>query len=420
MLIIIDQLRADYAEHLKKCSDILPYPAVCDTYSFPASTEAMHTNISTGKYPNLHGFTSKIAKNNLSGLEQLIEKLRNIELPSLALLGISNNFKVYAIGGKEETVRVMGHDTDCELLAYYNKEKSKDRFVYNTQNLLIGQFLDYLFNTCHYKRVPQQGWDKRALDIFNNINSLDDNEKRFFILTLSSLDKIGHDYGPHSEEVYNHLSFLDESISAIIRDMPDSPVIITGDHGCRHTTRYLIEPSKENPQSIAVYNVAEDYIKFENEYLLKSFEDIKDIQYDGGILRIWLNSGKNLCESDLNFLSEHGYVFPHYINQGHADYELIQLYENSRHENLGDIFVVAKGDTTFCKLGWITDTETKGNIKRRRDLILGNLPIGEHGTYHDEDRKVGFLSNLSTINQTLKNTEIYSIIETIMNNSFHQ
>ena len=65
MLIIIDQLRADYLPHFKKCSSLLPYQAICNTNSFPASTESMHANISTGVYPAQHGFISKKTKKEL-------------------------------------------------------------------------------------------------------------------------------------------------------------------------------------------------------------------------------------------------------------------------------------------------------------------------------------------------------------------
>ena len=330
-------------------------------------------------------------------------------------LGISHGYKVYAIGGKEETVQVMGDDEDCELKIYYKKEKeqqSKSRFVYQTGNVPLYNLLEQLLNKEKYSNVPQEIWDKRVLEIFQHIEPIAESSKRlFFILTLSSLDKLGHDHGPDSEKVQEHLKFLDDYLSNLIK-WREGSIIMTGDHGCRRVSRYVIEPAETRRDALKVYSVDGNSINFCEEHILDSFNNISDIQYDGGILRIWFKGKAGLLENDMNFFSKYGFVFPHYTQQKDADEEIVRLYENSRHENLGDVLVVARGDAMFCKLSWVRDP-IRTKISGKAVLDIGELPIGEHGTHHAEDREVCFLSN-NPIKDRISNTEIYEYIKSIM------
>ncbi|PIN85891.1 hypothetical protein COV19_07410 [Candidatus Woesearchaeota archaeon CG10_big_fil_rev_8_21_14_0_10_44_13] len=412
-LIIIDQLRADYKEHLQKCSKLLPNHAVCYVDSLPSSTESAHETISSGEQPRIHGFISKTAKGRAKGLDQLIMKLRRKELPSLASLGHKNGFGVYVIGGKEETVRVMGDEPNCRAMVYYLKDNPlfNDKFVHVSNNQILDYSLTQLLNEIDFKGIPQPQWDKKVLNIFRHIYMMESLQKKFFIMTLSSLDKLGHDYGPNSKEVCEHLKFLDNSLVDLINNK-DASVIITGDHGCRLVSRYVIEPAEAGSDILRVYNFDGNSIRFHEDHSLDNFGSISDIQYDGGLLRIWFKGEGSLSEKDLSFFFKYGHVFPHYTLQKDADEEIVRLYENSKHENLGDVLVVARGDSMFCKLSWIEDPIRK-KIAGRAILKKGELPIGEHGTQYSEDREVCFLSN-NPVKERLNNTEIYEYINSIM------
>ena len=406
MLIIIDQLRADYLSHFKKCSSLLPYQAVCSTNSFPASTESMHANISTGVYPAQHGFISKNTKNGAEGLEQLIQKVRKKELRSLASLGLEYGFAAYIIGGKQETVRVMGAEEDCAAMIFYDRNKNKF-ILKKAKDNLVEKMEDFLEES-RYKKVQQKELDKPVLEIAKKIITLNELTSSFFILTLASLDSIGHEFGPHSNEVYKHLELLDNLIYSLIEETNPSSVIITGDHGCRTVSRYIIEP--ENTSGIQVYCVQGQEIKPYEKHRLKSAVD--NLQYDGGLLRIWMNDGKDITPGDLSFFSKYGFVFPHYIKQGLTNEEIIRLYNNSIHENIGDIFAIAANDTMFCKRTWIRD-EILYKVSKKAILSRENLPIGEHGTYGLEDIQVCLLSNKPT-KTIIENVEIYEMIKTMM------
>ena len=407
MLIIIDQLRADYLSHFKKCSSLLPYQAVCSTNSFPASTESMHANISTGMYPKDHGFISKNTKGGQDGLVQLVEKLRSKQVPSLASLASESGFSTYVIGGKEETVRVMGTEENCALMIHYDK-KNKKFIPRKARNDLRGK-IQSIFRENQHTNIDQKNLDRNVLVMANELIQLLPNPF-LYIVTLSSLDSIGHASGPNSNEVHRHLAFLDNEINSLVQKITPSSVIITGDHGCRNVSRYVIEP--ESNSAINVYCIDGQSIKPYEQYKLTSIMDA--IQYDGGLLRIWMKENNNLSEQDLSFFSRYGYVFPHYIEQGLADKEIERLYYNSIHENLGDVFVIAQGDASFLKLDWIHDKLIQRKVAQRENIKLGDLPIGEHGTYDREDNRVCFLSNIEDLGPEFNNVQIYNIIKRIM------
>jgi len=405
-LVIIDQLRADYSKYLPRCSELLPFHAVCDTNSIPASTEAMHANISTGRYPKDHGFISKTIRGSKQGLKQLLDKLTSKELVSLASIGNKHGFKNYIIGGKPETVQVMGLGKECELMLYY--DPFIKCFVPRGADVQLVNDIEKLTQHNQYNQINQTEMDSRLLNIIEDVVSLSSQNNAFYICTLPSLDLIGHRSGPSSTKVAEHLNFLDERISSLFSKMnKNSAFIVTGDHGCRKVGQYLIELDADK-FTMSVYKLNGDNFEFCERYTLKSMA-IEEIHYEGGVIRIWLKHGqKSLLPDDVKFISKYGEVQP-------SDDEIAKrIYELSKHPNLGDITIVSKRDVMFCKTEWIHDKSAKDKINVDSALDARELYLGEHGTYHDEDRKVLFMSNHDFNLKSLTNTEISHCISRLM------
>lgn len=396
LLIIIDQLRADYGKYMPRCAKLLPYHAICDTNSIPPSTEAMHANISTGVYPKDHGFVSKNTANGTVGLDQILTKLRLGNLSSLASFARQYKLSPHILGGKPETVKVMGKDDECALRVYSNKldvdgeNESLIDLVEEYKRSIIVDFPEY---------------EGIADALLNAYKLIKEKSGTFTIFTLPESDILGHKYGPHSQELINHLQSLDNSLSEIIRDIyGDSLIIIMGDHGCRNVDSYLIEYDKDNPRKIMLYD------KFGGSFVCSGghiLEGYRAIQYDGGMIRIWFDESQNrLSEKDKEFLSNYGKIV--YSEDDLVD-DLKEVYGNSHHENLGDVTIFADKNILFCKRSW-----AKGVIKpitERKNLGMNDLPLGEHGSYHKEDREVLFMSNYHFKKHRLLNVDIRNMIE---------
>ena len=93
-----------------------------------------------------------------------------------------------------------------------------------------------------------------------------------FVLLLPSLDAIGHEFGPHTPKVIEHLIFLDDQLSSMIMSLEHiSVVLVVGDHGCRWITDYFIELyefNKTTPTIASIYQREGDLFKFRQEYNL--------------------------------------------------------------------------------------------------------------------------------------------------------
>jgi hypothetical protein len=214
-------------------------------------------------------------------------------------------------------------------------------------------------------------------------------------------------YGPISKKVVEYLTSLDNKLSAIInRVRYDSLVIITGDHGCRQTEKYLVECDKKDSRKIVIYESDYSGFNFKEDYVLDCEKRFKNIQFDGGILRIWFEQNDSfLSEADRKFLLKYGKI----INTK------MGLINNSKHPNLGDIVVEADHNITFCKHNWINDTVKEQKIPKKERLLKWDLPKGEHGTSHPDDRYVHFMSNYDFEIKELVNVDIKRFLEDIFN-----
>jgi hypothetical protein len=204
-------------------------------------------------------------------------------------------------------------------------------------------------------------------------------DRSLYVTLLPQLDTIGHKYGPGSKEVRAHLSKLDSLLSDIITQNSEILWLVTGDHGCRRTTMYVLEKNKCAPGQVHIYKKVGHILTYQSEY---NFE-ADQLVFDGGILRIWT---KNLSEIDSRYLSRFGKTFK--ATEEHES----AIINNSLCSNLGNYFCIAHPKTTFCKNSWI-DKNILQKILKKETLGIYELPPGEHGTYADDDRKVLLLSD---------------------------
>ncbi|MBI5880782.1 alkaline phosphatase family protein [archaeon] len=416
VLIIIDQLRADYIQYLPRCAGLLPYHAICDTGSIPSSTEAMHANISTGKYPGEHGFVSKTTKHGKEGLKQILERMASEDISPLASIGHRYDIHTYIIGGKPETAIVLAGEEECDILLHYDFNKSEFK-IRGTQKP-IKDDLTSMLKQRQYTKIQKSELDSKLFDIFRNVFLRKEQDKSMFVLALPSLDAIGHEFGPKSIQTIEHLRNLDENISYVIEQTnSDSLFIITGDHGCRRTTTYLIDSGEEDHKEFTVYCEEHEQFKFRRKFTIGADGNVSRVEHDGGILRIWFEDGaRQLAEKDHLFLSTYGLVIDMSALQLLGG-PLRNICATSRHDNLGDVVVLANSDTTFCKYKWIEDKLPK----IRQGLVLGmnELPLGEHGSHHPEDRLIPFLSNHYFGCCKLKNVQIRQYLEITLEKMFN-
>ena len=416
-LIIIDQLRADYGQYFPKCHNLLKYHAVCDTKSIPTSTEAMHTNISTGKYPKDHGFISKHPK-EIDGLTELTEKYKSGALTPLSTAGWTYGYTTFCLGGKFEVVYAMALPKECALMIFSeNKSIPGFKLEYDKKGnpFWIEIFETWKNRNKHLDKIEDYTkFDKQLISLFEEVYYKCTEAKGLFfnMLTLPSIDLLGHKTGPCSTEIVNHLGFLDEKLAHIIKTNPSDLFILAGDHGCRTTTKYFIGEREKRPFLAHAYAQEGDLYKYLASIELDSSNasNIQHICYDGGKLSIWLNTNCFLSEQDTILLAEQGKIID--LRTNNLDSDFLEIIENSKHRNLGDILVIPHEQSTFCKWNWI-DVLVRSKILQNQSLKLGELPIGEHGTYYLKDRHTLFMSNYD-FGDSLANKQIREELEKLM------
>lgn len=422
VLIIIDQLRADYKEYFVNCKKLLPYSAICDTNSIPASTEAMHANISTGKYPKEHGFISKSKIQDIepgeSGLEQMLALFGTRKVTPLSSLAVEKGYDVVCIGSKQEAINVIGVAEDCAMLVFAKKlEDSANEKLectgidielkHQVEGFLKEKGFDVKFPHEKELSINNKTRSDLLIDLFRYaMTKITLSEKRFEVLALPSLDYLGHKHGPHTAKTLRHLNELDQQISEIILSDPTALFVIVGDHGCRRTQRYLVEKKRDNPFFACMYHQESERYKYLGDILFDANE-FRCMSYDGGILRVWLKNNADLSEKNRNFLAQYGTIIDLRSESiPPVENKYLELINNSRHTNLGHIVVVSDKDVTFCKNSWIDKDVLGMKISANRDLEINELPIGEHGTYYPEDRHTLFMSNHDFKKDIIPNSKI--------------
>lgn len=405
VLVIIDQLRADYADFMPLCRKLLPFHSTCDTKSYPSSTEPTHATISTATTPAEHGFISKETRNGVTGLLELVDKFDSGEVIPLALTAKESGFSTYVIGGKPETVEVMGRGEECSLrVVYYNNSFEVDGTDKNKVDLMKKLLKDEEYD----RRLSRAEQDVKLLEFLNLIMSDEKADRSLYVACLPGLDEVGHTYGPGSEMIIKHLNSIDRKLAYLIeKHGKDTSFIITGDHGCRNIRRYLIEVEYD-AMTMAVYKAENNKFEFIERHTMESKEEIHGMEYNGGNLRIWFKDNRgHLTSNDMSFIQKYGEIQPVH------DRKKVEFYHKSNHPNQGDITIIAHEDAMFCKKEWI-EKEVRSKVSEFMDLNDGDLPKGEHGTYHDEDRIVAFMSDYDFGIKEIQNTIVPLFVRKLM------
>lgn len=413
-LIIIDQLRYDYAEYFSDCSRLCKTKTKCDTNSIPTSTEAMHANIALGKYPCEHGVFSKQSK-DAKDIEVLAEMYATNALSSLASIGYSRGYKTFFAGGKKDVADIVATDLDSDLRVFGEKQEGH-KWKLDSNNY-EGSYWEKEYSLWHDRNpfiFSPAEMDCCLLSLLKDVLVADRNKNNgfFYVVALPGLDFIGHKWGPHSSETISHIKDIDRTIADLIESNDDVVFIIAGDHGCRNTDKYVIQRD-DNDRIAGIYHKAGEIYKPAGVY--EFADNFQFISFDGGKLRLWLHEGCDLSAGDMRFFSDYGKI----IDLRHAVLDNVEprfreIIENSRHTNAGDVIVVSNEDSTFCKRTWINEAKTRKKISNQQDLELYELPRGEHGTYYDKDRLTLLLSTQDFKKESFLNLDIRQEIEKLM------
>jgi hypothetical protein len=399
MLIIIDQLRADYVQYMPRCAALLPYHAVCDTNSIPSSTEAMHATISMGVYPKDHGFISKITERGKTGLKELTDRIESGEFSTLAGAATRNGLETYVIGYKPETVQVMGTANECKLRVFADGRKLK---IESRDEDLVRELAEtYAKYTATSENIST---DEQLIRMQLRLSDIWPQGRKLSVLALPHNDILGHKYGPASPEVKTHLQRIDGAIEELIQRMQETThLLLVGDHGCRRITEHVIEIPSD--KLAVAYRKQKDAWVSEEEHRFDE-KTIRKIEYDGGMLRLWLEGRSTPLHEDTEFLQRYGTL--------HNNKKPDRANQNSHHENMGDLTVQANENVIFCRKDWIHDPSVFLRIYQKSNLPEYSIPHGEHGTGHREDRETPALSNFDTKRSRLFTVEIRAILEELM------
>jgi len=221
---------------------------------------------------------------------ELTSKFDSEEIIPIAVRAKEKGFLTYVIGGKPETVQVMGRETDCGLRAFYDARPDYKRFKVDGMDVNIKNIVSAKLRTLPAK-VDNSSFSRVELDdiileLLNLVMPCEGEKNRLYIASLPGLDEIGHEHGPCSDGIRTHLKTLDKKLAHLIeRYNQEITFFLTGDHGCRTISRYVIE-MVDDMTTMIVYNTLNGRLKFMEKYALKkafvitkeTSKDLEDIK----------------------------------------------------------------------------------------------------------------------------------------------
>jgi predicted AlkP superfamily pyrophosphatase or phosphodiesterase len=421
VLVIIDQFGRGYAQFLKKTKNVLGQPMLSEADCIPTVTETMHTVLSTASHPQDHGiigdkwFLKKTNRefNILEGVQKVYDCFSKSGISLLSEKAFKRQLPFFIVGGKEKVVRLLSRRQHSNIMLFRG-DHSREIEVESSNLVFEDELKNEIrsrFGTFVNIDVESPDYDRKLQEIaFYILRKYVILESGWvFTICLSGLDYLGHRFGPDCsqnyirEEIDSVDLFLEQIYLFLAKKFGEEQFlfIVVGDHGCRKVDKVLL-PTEEKP-GFTIYEKKNTfhfdrssqktfYFK-ENSALntkLIRCKTKEGLTYfssicDGGTIRFWLQHGTTVDEINEIIKTLESEPYPngladfvdkvYIVNDKNNRSEIM----NSKHEFLGDIIVVAKKDCGFMRPTWVPENKP--------------IPLGEHGTYFEEDKLVPLFCN---------------------------
>lgn len=429
LMVVFDQFKYDYARYLKKSKTYLPFFQLCDTNSIPTMTESMHANISTGNYPTIHGIISdscyqKKPPKKITTFSQMhTQFLSLIDAGRMNLLSKSayeKGYHVCCVGGKPSAVQLLSEPGTSEI-RIWRQRKTGDAYLESQSTSLETQIYNIIDKKklCHFPddHLADPSFDSWVYDLTKVVfdSYLKDKDGWLLMVAFSALDYIGHMYGPGSSKALQSVSKLDQLLRNLINltGNCDPFLLVVGDHGCRVIETAIMLDDEFNPSKLFIYEREKDQFVFKHELFLDPplLRLIGRIQFDGGLIRIWLNELRG-AKKTLEWFSTNLYSYGEPITP-YGRRDIPEIIRNSSHDNLGDLFILAKQNVAFFRKGWCPGF---WKVLEKKPLKLSSdIPLGEHGSMSIEDRHVPLLLSHEPFELAKpKNIDVFNIIKSVI------
>lgn len=432
LIVVLDQFRYDYVDHLVKTRNNLKFLYKCDANSMPTMTETMHANISTGQYPSKHGIISDSTFDNYTRQKLNFPQMYAF-FSSLVNRGMLNlvskivhelGYSVCCIGGKPKSVQLLCSLEDCVIRISRDPEKGEADIESPANYEHIRKSISDLIrknNLLYFsgKFVKTPSFDRWIIDLAFLVfgSYIKNSSPWFFLITLPALDYIGHKYGPGSSECLQAVNIIDGLLDNLftVTSIYNPFFIVIGDHGCRSINVAIMLDNEASPQKFIVYKKRTSQFEFMKYIPIDRSvrDDINHIQLDGGLIRIWIK--------DLNKVGRISKwvsapeCLGTYVRKIPSDKkgDSSKIMRNSVHNNLGNLYLTAKKSVAFLRRGWY---EGHSKLLEKKPLLLSEeVPLGEHGSIFMEDRQVPLLLSDNPLKlQKIRNVDILRIIKKII------
>jgi predicted AlkP superfamily pyrophosphatase or phosphodiesterase len=338
----------------------------------PTSTPSGHATISTGLLPKDHKILGSEWFNNDGYLENLMKKDEKVYTIDECITDFNSRNSIITFAKKFQDI---GYNVYC-------LSGKRDVSAILGSGLGINNICDCDDNN---KLLTDEGIINRLKGKLLEFNESSNN---LIIVSLSENDYKGHRFGPRSEEVKNHLTYLDNKLSGILTDrkLKDTIKIITSDHGAVETA-YVARIEELNDKSVfRLFNSNNGLeIKSSRIFLEKEIKTISD-----GICYVFTKD-KSLNYKTKNYLQE---MLSNYVNIEDVNTSKLDFIINSKNELLGDYVLIprliASKNFRFVKESWGTEIK------------------GEHGSISSEETRIPLivLSKIELLRLVKQQSEI--------------
>jgi predicted AlkP superfamily pyrophosphatase or phosphodiesterase len=293
ILVSIDGFRYDYAEHYN-AQNLLNFDVKAEKMipSFPSKTFPNHYAIVTGLYPGNHGLVSNAFYD------------RDLDF-------------TYTIGNRKMVKNPSFYKgTPLWVLASQQKMVSANFFWVGSEAPIKG-----ILPTYHYKYDGKISHEDRVNQVITWLQLPAEARPHFIGLYFSTIDDLGHKYGPNSKEIAKGVAEIDNTIGDLVAKINELNlpvnIIVVSDHGMINVnTEELIHLEEIFPPDIhytsnfpaMVYD--EDPVRIDSLYKSLLKDSIHYNVYLKNGLPKWYHYEKNLNRiGDLVLMPKSPYTF---------------------------------------------------------------------------------------------------------------
>jgi phosphonoacetate hydrolase len=301
----------------------------------PSVTNVNNASVVTGSFPAEHGIVSNFYFDPRSGEAVMMESGDFLLRPTMFEVAREAGLRSALVTAKDKIRTLLARGADIAVAAEAPDAEFAEAIGPNP-GMYCAEVNYWVFRAArHLLRKPD-------IDV----------------LYLSTTDYMMHTYGPADEASLAHMHELDSLLGGIVDDHPDLRLGLTADHGMNAKTRGI-----DIAKLLASAGIDAEAVPIIRDKHVVHHQNL------GGACYVYLRQPESLEEAPATLQAEPG------VEEVHGRTEAAQQFR-LRADRIGDLFVLAAGDTAF---GALPEIRSEIRIRSHGSLYEQAVPLLLYG-----------------------------------------